>query len=509
VDQAKEPAEYRRQATPRDARRDARGRVGPVSRWLLLLFLPLISLAGLPGPATGDPPLAKRLDRRDAHSTRHWQPWADAFGTPGDPAPRDCNRPGRSWKRRSRAYARSCRGEPNIVVIVGDDVDWRRLGFMGEDPRVVTPSLDSLASEGVTYRAGHLSASVCRQTHHHLLSGVHSESEIEPSWETLPIEMRRAGLQTFQAGKLWDHSAAEWGFDRDAGEVCPGGSGLRCGNPVFGREDWDVAKCGLLGDPNEPCPATRAWRDFLASVDLEGGERFFAFFSPRLPHTPYNPPAEYVALYAEQELKGVEPRYLPMLTWFDGLVGEILTDLESARAREDTVVIYLADNGYRSDAGLLQVILPERERGKNSLNEMGFRTPVIFSWPKVMRRSRGSFARGVVGLEDVFATLLALVGRPVPAEVQGFDLSRSWLWRGHSPRRALVTYFRNGAGPVTEGWVVRTPKWRYTWDLLNEEEHLHAIRWDVDEEVELIDYADEALLERFDRAIEGWEERNR
>ena len=422
-----------------------------------------------------------------------------------------CARLGSVAPRRNRVAAfgetAPCSEAPNVVLIVGDDVDWRRLGFMGEDARVITPSLDTLASQGVVFENGHLSASTCLPTHTHLLSGIPPRSKIRPDWLPLAAQMRAAGLRTFQAGKLWLRSAQAWGFEENAGDRCAEPTGLNCGTGDFGRLDWDVSRCGVLGDPSQACPATQVWRDFLETVDHPSGERFFALFTPLLPHTPFTPPAEYRELYADVEAARIERLYLPMLTWFDGLVGEILADLEAAGMRRDTLVVYLADNGYRSEASIVQGYFPDRDRGKASLSEMGFRTPVIFAWPRAMRDVRGERLGGVVGIEDLFATLLHLVGRPVPADVQGFDLEPSWRDGRSSPRREHVARYVLGTG--VDGWVVRTPEWRFTRDVALGQEHLYAIQLDPDEEVDLIDHAEPELIQPFRSAIWRWAVRNR
>ena len=109
-------------------------------------------------------------------------------------------------------------------------------------------------------------------------------------------------------------------------------------------------------------------------------------------------------------------------------------------------------------------------------------------------------------IEDIFATLLRLVGQPVPAAVQGYDLESSWVNGTPSPRPDIVTRFRNGE--KTDGWVARTDEWRYIHDIKNNEEHLYAIDIDPDEETDLIDVVDPADLVVFDQLIDQWQERN-
>jgi uncharacterized sulfatase len=347
--------------------------------------------------------------------------------------------------------------------------------------------------------------------HRHLLTGLHPRTTLVQTWGTLAEEMVDSGRRTFQAGKLWDQSAARWGFQQHAGERCAE-TGLSCGSPDFGRAGWDVTTCGIFSAPATPCPATQAWRDFLATIDQANDERFFAMFTPLLPHHPYDPPQEYVTLYTGQPMAADEPVYLPMITWFDEVVGEIMADLDASGMRDDTLVVYLADNGFRSDVSLFQHAFPETMRGKSSLSEMGMRSPVILSWPADMRSTQGVMLAGVVGIEDVVATLLEISGRPVPAGIQGYDLQPSWTNGTPSPRAEIVTRYQNGVDPsqpiYVDGWVVRTSQWRFIWDLETGTEYLYAIDLDPDEEVNLAPFTAPADLLPFHTSIDAWVARN-
>ena len=193
---------------------------------------------------------------------------------------------------------------PNIVLIVGDDHGWPYSGFMG-DPMVWTPSLDTLAREGMVFNQGQTSAPICRPSLQTLLSGLHpiqwrdkrTALVAERGWiayreevvhyRTLPGELRRLGYQSWQGGKHWEGSFRQAEFTA--------GTALEARNDFFsidgvsfGRTDWDVTRCGPTGDPTLPCPAMEPLRGFLDGL---GGDPFFSSSPRRFPTPPSIPPS--------------------------------------------------------------------------------------------------------------------------------------------------------------------------------------------------------------------------
>ena len=119
---------------------------------------------------------------------------------------------------------------PNIVLIIGDDHDYRDFGFMGSDV-AHTPTLDRLAAAGTVFDLAYSTASVCRPSLRTLLTGLHPleyrmhevqlhrDRRIYPDADrlmsalhTLPSRLADVGYKSFQAGKYSDGSFREAGF---------------------------------------------------------------------------------------------------------------------------------------------------------------------------------------------------------------------------------------------------------------------------------------------------------
>ncbi len=170
---------------------------------------------------------------------------------------------------------------PNILLFIGDDVDFSYYGFEGHD-LIRTPSLDRLASEGVIFDNGYATASACRPALRSLLAGIDSytwdqmavrihrlhpdtqlyrESEHVPF--TLPQLLRQAGYASFAGGKMWEGTFKDAGFDSGTIASPPTGRNIG-GADEFGRESMDKlytfigAQANAGRTPSFPSAASRS-----------------------------------------------------------------------------------------------------------------------------------------------------------------------------------------------------------------------------------------------------------
>jgi arylsulfatase A-like enzyme len=376
-------------------------------------------------------------------------------------------------------------GPPNIVLLLADDLGYPYHGFTGSEI-VATPSLDLLARQGTVFTHGFTSASTCRPSQLTLLTGLHpaqwaASVDARPTrknrrqdhgwiadFETLPRALRSRGYATFQAGKLWEGRTFEQvGFThgtKDPIEGAPsrtalrGGSGLSVGRttmkPVF---------------------------DF---IDAHKEGPFFVWFAPSLPHTPHDADARFEALYQAEGISSTARAYYANVTRFDSVAGELLAHLDAAGLRESTLVVYLSDNGWDQAADESQPSPRGGERGKFSIHDQGFRTPVIFRWPG--RIEAGEARDDLVSAADLFPTLLGLAGINAPDGRMGVDLRFTLLEGTPSPREAViggVDFLRGADGSVSQerAWFVRRKNVRYVRYETSGREALYDLRRDPDE----------------------------
>lgn len=387
---------------------------------------------------------------------------------------------------------------PNLVLVIGDDHGWPYSGFMG-DARVNTPNLDALARSGTTFVNAHSPSSLCVPALRSLLAGVHSEqwdrrravlegvlgdlpwrSEVQ-YYRTVPRELTGRGYLAWEGGKLWEGTYTSAGFTHGlATFVFP--DLFRSTGDHFGRAGWQE---GTAMAPLE------------AFLDEARGRPFFLWVAPMLPHPPYDAPPDLARRYAGAGLGAEETRYLANVDWLDAVLGQVLTTLDRRGLRDDTLVVYLSDNGKDATEPGAGVGL-----GKGTLHELGFRTPVVLRWPGHV--PAGVVRDDLVSTLDVPATLLDVAGAAPIRDLEGRSL-RDAVERGVPVGRThLVGRFR-GKTPANDGYWVRTPDWRYL-VARDGRETLHAIASDPLETRDLAATRPD-LVQRFRDEVRAWQAR--
>jgi uncharacterized sulfatase len=369
------------------------------------------------------------------------------------------------------------------------------------DPIVQTPELDLLAEGGTVFSHGYSTASVCRPALQTLLTGLHPHqwiqrkeqieeeigSIIRPRLEvayfpdTLPRRLAEVGYRSFQAGKHWEGSFADAGFDAGTAETFSPGATLGNDGNSFGR----------------PEPIDPLWN----FVDSASEQPLFLWLAPMLPHVPFDAPTEFRAPYEGQGLVANAILYYANISRLDALIGEILTGFSQREMLQDTLIIYLSDNGWEQepyiDHWMGSVI--GGSRGKMSIYELGFRTPIIFNWPG--RVAEGRVLDDLISFEDVHATILDYAGSSVAADHRGFSLrdriedpsqpvARDEIIGVMDAQRTRESEFVEGSGlggllKEERAAFVRTRDWHYLAYLDRDERELYRIDDDPFEEFDL------------------------
>jgi arylsulfatase A-like enzyme len=289
------------------------------------------------------------------------------------------------------ATVRESTTTPNVVLIIADDMGFGDYGFMGH-PQIRTPNLDRLARESVTFRRGYVTSSLCspslasiltgRHPHQHKITSndpplprrpngvanAHDAAFLESrrtmiahfdKMPTLPRLLGSRGYLSFEAGKWWGGSFERGGFTH----------GMTHGDPARGGRHGDA---GLAIGRERMQPV-------FEFIDMAQTRRapFFVWYAPMMPHSPHDPPERLLAKYRGKARALEIAKYWAMCEWFDETCGELLDHLEKRKLADDTLVIFLADNGWIQG--------PEADRyaprSKQSPYEGGLRTPILVRWP--------------------------------------------------------------------------------------------------------------------------------
>ena len=320
---------------------------------------------------------------------------------------------------------------PNIVMIVSDDQAWTDYGFM-QHAAIQTPHLDRLAARSALFRRGYSPTPLCRPSLMSMITGLYPhqhgvtgndprQSPALPAAEyaalrgrlisridetpTIPRRLAELGYVSLQTGKWWEGNFTRGGFT----------NGMTRGFPQpGGRHGDDGLEIGRKG--------IQPIREFVDQA-VADQKPFFVWYAPILPHTPHTPPPRLLKKYQTAERPIELARYFAMCEWFDETCGDLLNYLDEKQLSQNTLVIYVTDNGWIQATPEMQL---GREwshgfapRSKQTPYEGGIRTPIMFSWPGRISPTDSDVA---VSTLDVFPTVMAATGLTAPATLPGKNL---------------------------------------------------------------------------------------
>jgi len=183
-----------------------------------------------------------------------------------------------------------------------------------------------------------------------------------------------------------------------------------------------------------------------------------------MPHTPHTPPDH---LFQKYKAKGIASdhvaRYYAMVEWFDETCGQLLGRLDEKGLTNNTLVVYVADNGWIQD--------PDSggyaPKSKQSAHEGGTRQPIQFSWPGVI--VPGDRKEQLCSSIDIFPTVLAATGARVPEGLPGINLLPVLRSGEPSPRKEVfgetfahdIADLEHPEATLLYRWVIEGP-----WKLL-------------------------------------------
>jgi uncharacterized sulfatase len=213
----------------------------------------------------------------------------------------------------------------------------------------------------------------------------------------LPRLLAPRGYLSFEAGKWWGGSFQRGGFTH----------GMTYGDPARGGRHGDLGLViGRLG--------MQPVFDFI-DMAIARQASFFLWYAPMLPHSPHNPPERFLAKYRGKAASLEIAKYWAMCEWFDETCGQLLDHLERRALTHDTLVIFLADNGWIQDPEADRYAL----RSKQSPYDGGLRTPILVRWPgKAAPRTCDTPVSAI----DIAPTILKAAGLVPQAGTDGVNL---------------------------------------------------------------------------------------
>jgi len=377
-------------------------------------------------------------------------------------------------------------GQPNVVIILADDMGWKDVGYNGSE--IQTPNIDALASGGVTLaryytqpscspaRASLMTGQAAVRTGIYIPIDKNNENSLPLDLKIMPQYFKDAGYQTFITGK--------WHLGHATADMLPNARGFdyAYGNLTGGIGYWDhVHGGGYDLNRNGETVREEGYITHLTAREAtkliktrNKGQPFFLYTAFNAPHLPNEAPEGTLAKYAHIQ----DPNrrtHAAMVDELDQAIGQIIQTLESEGLREDTLILFMSDNGgLNPGAAPIPVLKAARflerfvdrpssikavefflsnvldggsdngpyRRGKGTPFEGGVLVPAVVNWPGRLAPKQLD-AR--VTVQDILPTLAAGLGLSLDAD-QVLDGGSQW--------QALIT----GTATTTPDYIVTAPE---------------------------------------------------
>lgn len=429
---------------------------------------------------------------------------------------------------------------PNVIVIMADDLGYADVSTYHKG-RIPTPHIDRLGREGVVFTQGYVSTPICSPSRAALMTGRHQQRYgfeynngpaardakehlgLDPREITLADVMKAGGYRTGVLGKWhlgWndEHYPTNRGFDTWWGFLTGQTNFIDPNAPeaVNGAPPSQTRDAGSIAQPYlQPNPLTAivagpdrtviphgAWylteeltKQAVEFIDARDERPFFLYLAHHAPHTPLQTTQKYYDRFPQIEDRA-QRVYAAMVSALDDSVGEVLDHLDRRGIADNTIVIFLSDNGCAAYLPGLCSAEP-LAGGKLTHYEGGIRVPFMMRWPAAI--PEGTVFQAPVSSMDVFPTAVRAAGLQIPSDrpYDGRDLVAQL--RAGPPDAARQLVWRSM--PLR---TVRQGDWKYHRDFEGNE-HLYNLQADPMEARNLAETEPKRLAEL--KAIyDRWEE---
>lgn len=328
-------------------------------------------------------------------------------------------------------FAQSSQEKPNFIIILADDLGYGDLGFTGST-QIKTPHIDALAASGVTFTQGYVSAPVCGPSRAGLMTG---RNQVNFGFDNNPIVDLPQFDENFVGIPLNEKTIAErlsdlgyvnglvgkWHLgevekfhptNRDFHEFW----GYLAGGHNYFPEPTNNEKYNrpIISNYKTPQPITYITDDkgdeCVDFIKRHKDEPFFLYASFNAPHAPMQATKEDLKLYSH--IRDEKRRtYAGMVHRLDVNVGRIMNELKEQGVYENTVVVFLSDNGGPCTSNA-SINAPFNGQ-KGILLEGGIHVPFVMSYPAKLKS--GIFDKPITAL-DLTPTFVALAGGTIDAK---------------------------------------------------------------------------------------------
>ena len=345
--------------------------------------------------------------------------------------------------------------KPNVILIMADDFGYEAVTANGGES-YQTPHLDRLAATGMRFEQCHVQP-LCTPTRAQLMTGIYNVRNyiefglLDPKATTFGHLLKQAGYATGICGK-WQLGLAKglpqhFGFDesylwqhmRTTPDLQP-----RYANPGIEHnsepKDFNAGEYG-----------PKVVNDFALDFVTRHRERpFFLYYPMILTHDPFQPTPDSsnwdAKAKSEQANRDVK-HFADMTAYMDKMVGRLVAKLDELGLRENTVIMFLGDNGT-SPAVTSRFKGTAYQGGKGTGTARGTRVPFIANWPG--RIPAGRVNTDLIASVDYLPTLCEIAGTKVPPalRIDGQSFLPQLLGKKGNPRESMYLWYARNGGPT-------------------------------------------------------------
>lgn len=338
--------------------------------------------------------------------------------------------------------------KPNIIFITADDLGWKDLGCYG-NREIATPNIDRLAKEGARFKNAFCITSSCSASRASFITGqyphtngvtalthVYKLKSLRPCYRTLPSMLSDAGYNTALEGK-WHVSpylpVGWYGYQERLSGMFPKDMWIQGTEKTvdFIRRNKDNRFYLEINYMNNH-------RDAYGEFQFDPGFPV----DPQKVHVP-----KYWTLPDWPEIRLEVAKYYSQTEKMDQMIGEVLRTLDELNLAENTLVIFVSDNG------------PPFPGNKMTLYDRGIGEPLIMRWPK--KFPAGRTLEGMVSTIDIMPTVLDAVGLSIPDDIEGRSLFTFAAGEQSGTIRKAVFAEMTHHVHYLPTRAVRTERWKY------------------------------------------------
>lgn len=326
---------------------------------------------------------------------------------------------------------------PNILIILADDLGYHDVSYYGTKD-IRTPNIDMLCKVGMRFDNFYSNSSVCSPTRASLMSGRYPEmvgvpglirttpatnfGYLKPGTILLPQLLKSKNYQTALVGK-WNlgfespNTPNEKGFDLFHGflddKMDDYYTHTRHGENFLRLDKEVITPKGHATD------LFSEWAVNFINQQANNTNPFFLYLAYTAPHTPIQPKQEWVSMIQKRQpgISEKRAKLLGLIEHMDDGIGKVITSLKKSGKYENTLIIFLSDNGGKLDDLANN---GDIRGGKGSMYEGGLRIPAIFVWPETIKAGSSNNDRAVT--MDIFPTISQIIRSETNNQLDGISL---------------------------------------------------------------------------------------